>query len=114
MDIKSIGSINSMISDTTDYNKNKITSNDFEKHLNSVLEKKDDTELKKVCKEFEGILMEMMYKQMKATVPKSGLLKEDFGNQMYQSMMDEKIVEEAVNAGGIGLGEQLYKLLKDK
>jgi Rod binding domain-containing protein len=51
---------------------------------------------------------------MRATVPKSELIQEDYGKKVYESMLDEKIVDAAVNSGGIGLGDALYKLLKAK
>jgi len=70
--------------------------------------------LKKVCSDFERVLLEMMYKEMRATVKKSGLIKEDYGQKVYESMLDEKIVDAAVKGGGIGLGDALYKLLKPK
>lgn len=41
-------------------------SSSIEKELAS----KDDKKLKEACSEFEGILLQMMYKSMKDTVPK--------------------------------------------
>jgi len=119
MDIKNIGNM----SDLTNFNNNtsnkdvstdSIIDGSFEKKLNDILENKDDKELKKVCQDFEGVLLEMMYKEMRATVKKSGLFQEDFSRKVYESMLDEKIVDAAVKGGGIGLGDALYKLLKPK
>lgn len=119
MDIKNIENV----SDLTNYNinpsnkevnKDSIIDGSFEKKLNDILENKDDKELKKVCMDFEGVLLEMMYKEMRATVKKSGLFQEDFSRKVYESMLDEKIVDAAVKGGGIGLGDALYKLLKPK
>ncbi|MDP4182198.1 MAG: rod-binding protein [Bacillota bacterium] len=117
MDIKSIGTTNDTLNNKLDTAKEKTIDDSFTKHLNSVLDKKDDKddkELKKVCKEFEGILLQMMYKEMRSTVQKSDLVQEDYGQQVYQSMMDDKLVDEAANSGGMGLGDALYKLLKKK
>jgi flagellar protein FlgJ len=113
MNIKSLGSINELMPNTnTSLKKENLIDDSFAKQLNNILEKKDDKELKKVCRDFEGILLQMMYKEMRATVPKSELVQEDYGKKVYESMMDEKIVDAAVNSGGIGLGDALYKLLK--
>lgn len=115
MNIKSTGSINELTTNSNNrFNKENLIDDNFAKQLNNILEKSDDKELKKVCRDFEGVLLQMMYKEMRATVPKSGLIKEDYGKNVYESMLDEKIVDSAVNSGGIGLGDALYKLLKAK
>ncbi len=84
--------------------------NDFEKRLKAAVENGEEAQLKQVCKEFEGIFLNMMYKQMKATVPKSDYLKSDYGTEMYNTMMDETLVE-TISQKGIGLGEYMYKQL---
>ncbi|MCX8125473.1 MAG: rod-binding protein, partial [Spirochaetes bacterium] len=91
-----ISGINGNINKNTIENaKNKATDSDFEKSLQRAMDQKDEQQLKKVCKDFEGILLNMMYKEMKATVPKSGLLPNDMGNEIFESMLDDKLLEEA-------------------
>ena len=70
----------------------------------------DDKELKEVCNEFESIFISMMYKQMKATVPKSDFLNSDSATEMFQSMLDDEL---CINASqrGIGIGDVMYKQL---
>jgi peptidoglycan hydrolase FlgJ len=107
-----IGKINGNL-DTNSLNntKNKVNDDAFEKELQSAVSKKDDAEMKKVCKDFEGIILNMMYKEMKATVPKSDLIPTDPGQDIYDSMMDDQLVNESSKAGGIGLADVLYKQL---
>lgn len=88
----------------------KATDDNFEKRLKAAAENGQEAELKQVCKEFEGIFLNMMYKQMKATVPKSDYLQSDYGTEMYNAMMDETLVE-AISQRGIGLGDYMYKQL---
>ncbi len=88
----------------------KSTEDDFERRLRAAAEKGDDAELKQVCNEFESIFINMMYKQMKATVPKSDYLQSDSATEIYNSMLDDKLVEKAAQKG-IGLGEVMYKQL---
>lgn len=83
----------------------------FENRLKKAMDETDLKELKDVCKQFEGIMLNMVYKQMKATVQKSELLPEDAGREIYESMMDEKLVEEASKSGGMGLADVMYKQL---
>lgn len=86
---------------------------DFERRLRVAAEKGDDAELKQVCKEFESIFINMMYKQMKATVPKSDYLKSDAASEIYESMMDDKLVEASAQKG-MGLADVMYKQLVKK
>lgn len=91
--------------------KAKAADSSFEKHLENAMNKNDEQDLKKVCKEFEGILINMMYKQMRASVPKSDLLPGDIGRDVFESMLDEKVTEEVSKGRGIGLADVLYKQL---
>lgn len=52
-----------------------------------------------------------MYKQMKATVPKSSLFPKDSGTEFFESMLDEKLVENASKTNSLGLADLLYKQL---
>lgn len=84
---------------------------EFAKRLEAAAKNNDDKELKKACQEFEGIMLDMIYKQMKSTVMKSELVEEGPGREIFQSMLDEELVEQASKAGGLGLADSLYKQL---
>lgn len=43
--------------------------NDFEAKLKRAMENKDEKALKEACQQVEEIFLQMMYKQMKATIP---------------------------------------------
>lgn len=109
MDIKGVGSVNNAAEALN--KKAKASDGSFEKHLESAYNKNDEQQLKAVCKEFEGIMLNMMYKQMRASVPKTDLLPSDMGRDVFESMLDEKLTEEASKGGGVGLAEVLYKQL---
>lgn len=84
---------------------------DFAKRLEAAARNSDDRELKKACQEFEALMLDMVYKQMKATIIKSELIKEELGREIFQSMLDEKLVEQASKTGSLGLADSLYKQL---
>jgi len=84
---------------------------DFAKRLEAAAQGKDDKELKKACQEFEAIMLDMLYKQMKATVTKSGLFKKEAGREIFETMYDEKLMEEASKTGSLGLADSMYKQL---
>jgi len=68
-------------------------------------------QLRKVCRQFESVLLQNMLKSMRATVPKGGLLDEGNDAQVYQQMFDAQIVQEAAAHSNLGLGESLYRQL---
>jgi flagellar protein FlgJ len=83
----------------------------FEERLKAAMKAEDKKELEAVCQEFEGIILNMMFRQMKATVPKSELFPGNTAREVYESMLDDSLMEEAAKNGGIGLGETLFKQL---
>lgn len=104
-----VGSVNSKnLIDDVQNSKAKSADDDFEKRLKAAAEKGDDAQLKQVCKEFEGIFLNMIYKQMKATVPKSDYLQSDSATELFNSMLDEKLCD-AASQRGIGLADMMYK-----
>lgn len=104
-----VGSVNSKSTyDSVQSTRGKASEDDFEKRLRAAAEKGDDSELKQVCHEFESIFLSMLYKQMRATVPKSDYLESDSASEIYNSMLDDKLCEVS-SQRGIGLGDMMYK-----
>jgi peptidoglycan hydrolase FlgJ len=83
----------------------------FAKKLEAAANGNDDKELKKACQEFESIMLSMMYKSMKASITKSDLIEEDAGTEIFESMQDDNLMEQASKTGSLGLAESLYKQL---
>ncbi len=83
----------------------------FARRLEAAAQNSDDRELKKVCQEFEAIMLNMMYKQMKGTIIKSYLIEEDPGTAIFESMADEELMNQASKTGTLGLAQSLYKQL---
>lgn len=117
MDIGNIGSnplgsnIGSQPAGNAMQSAQKAQDDSFEKRLAEAVNSKDDKELKSACQQFESIMLDMMYKQMKATVIKSDLIEPDPGTEIFQSMLDENLMEQASKTGSFGLAESLYKQL---
>lgn len=101
-----------LVNNTIESAKMKSAEVDFEQRLQAAMDNKDDKEIRQVCRDFEKIFLSMMYKQMKATVPKSQLFAEDASRDIFESMMDDSLMEEASKGNGLGLGDVLYKQLK--
>lgn len=108
MDVGSVNSKNTF--DSIQTTRASSTEDDFAKRLRLAAENGDAAELKQVCHEFESIFINMMYKQMKATVPKSDYLESDSATEIYNSMLDDQLVEISAQRG-IGLADVMYKQL---
>ena len=84
---------------------------EFEKALEKAVEEKDEKKLKQACNDLEAIFVNMMFKQMRNSVQKSGMFDGGFAEDMYEDMLFDKYSEEVSKSNGIGLGDMLYKQL---
>ena len=73
---------------------------------------KRDKELKKACEGFEAMFLNMMYRQMRATVPENTLFGESNALKIFQDMRDDELMKNVAAGGGIGIADMMYKQLK--
>jgi Rod binding domain-containing protein len=71
-----------------------------------------DAQIRQVSKDFEAIFLQMMLKEMRNSVQKSGLMGNSEATQFFESMQDEQLSHQLANAGGIGIGDIIYKQLQ--
>lgn len=73
----------------------------------------EQVKLKKACEDFEAIFIGQLWKQMRASVPKDGMLhsKEE---EQYLSMFDQELSLKMARGGGIGLSDMLYASLSER
>ena len=69
-----------------------------------------DKKLREACEGFESIFIQKMWEQMRATVPKNGLL-QGREEQFWQGMYDQELSKKMASAGGIGLADMMYDQL---
>ena len=91
--------------------------------INTVISKADkpviktkqeqDAELKKSCAAFEGMFLEMMMKTMRNASIEATFIKKSNGEKIFTELLDQQYVDSISAAGFSGLGEALYKHLKD-
>lgn len=67
--------------------------------------------LHKIAREFQGIFLKQMFTAMRSGVPDGGLLESSPGQEIWTSMMDDRLAEEAAARMERGLGEALYRQL---
>lgn len=73
---------------------------------------KEKKKLREACQGFEAMFLQMMYRQMRSTVPEDTLFGESHALKIFQDMRDDELMKKTAEAGGIGLGELLYKQLE--
>lgn len=74
---------------------------------------RDDAKLREACKGMEAVFLNMMLSEMRKTVPKTGLLGDQSNaDEIMKSMLDSEMTKNIAQAGGIGLGDMLYRQLR--
>lgn len=78
--------------------------------------KKDVTEekLREVADLYEKHFIKEMMKQMKSTVPESGLLKKNNAEKIFEDQLDDQYSSEWNKRGGFGLSDMIYEQLNQK
>lgn len=74
--------------------------------------KADDKKLRDACNGFEGMFLNIMYTQMRETVPKDTLFGDSNADKILNSMLDSAMMEQAAKGGGIGIADMLYRQMK--
>lgn len=71
-----------------------------------------DSKMKAACESFESIFLHQLFKQMRATVPESGLLEGGMAKEIYTDMMDGEVSRKLAGEKGIGLARMLENQLR--
>lgn len=108
MKIDGFGQINP--ADSIKANKAKTEAADFESVLKKAFDDGDKKKLKEACDEFESVMLQILYKQMKATVPEGGLTEKSSARAIFEDMLDETLMERSSHRG-VGISDMMYKQL---
>lgn len=80
----------------------------------SIKNNEDDEALKEVCREFESIFLQMMFKEMRNTVPEGGLIDKGTGTKIFEEMYIEELSKEIAKGNeGLGIGKMIYEQFKN-
>jgi flagellar protein FlgJ len=77
----------------------------------SVSSDKRHEALESACRDFESVFVQYMMKEMRRTVPESGLTGGGHAEKMYTSMLDSEVAKAVSMQRGIGLASVLYDQL---
>ena len=72
----------------------------------------NDKKMKDVASEFESLFINMLFKNMRQTVPKDQWLDGGMKQEIFTDMLYNEYAKNFSKAGGIGLGDMVYKYLK--
>ena len=67
----------------------------------------DGKRLDRACAEFEALLVQKLFQTMRASIPKSGLIDGGSAEEIYTTMLDQKVAEEMAFRGGLGLSDRI-------
>ena len=70
--------------------------------------------LARTCAEFEALFIQQLFKQMRASVPRSDLLGGGQAETLYTEMIDGELARSMAAGRGIGLADVLYRQLMDR
>jgi len=71
----------------------------------------DNKKLKEVSREFESLFINQLFKAMRSTVQKSDWLNGGLKQEIFEDMLYNEYSRIISHAGGIGLGDMVYKYL---
>ena len=71
----------------------------------------DPAKLKESCSELESLFIYHLLKEMRASVPKSGLLGEGKTEETYTAIMDLELSKEIARDRGIGIASAIFDKL---
>lgn len=70
--------------------------------------------LKQACQGFESMFIQMMWKEMRDTVPENSLFGESQGEKIFRDMLDTEMADRMTQAGGVGLADLMYQQLTEQ
>ncbi len=73
-----------------------------------------EKKLREACEGFESIFIQKMWEQMRASLPKDGLLSSSKEEQFWQGMYDQELAKSMASSGGIGLADMMMEQMNPK
>ena len=101
-----------MNSITPTLNTNQVSGTDNQSARIEKLVAQQEKQLKSVCTQFESLFIEMLMRQMRDSVPKSGFLDGGNAEQLFKGMQDEQLAQEISRRGAFKVGDILFQQMK--
>jgi Rod binding domain-containing protein len=72
---------------------------------------RDQEKLRRLSHEFEGLFLKQMLDVMRQSIPQGGLIESSMGEEVFTSLLDERLASEAARRSQGGLGDALCRQL---
>lgn len=76
--------------------------------------KSADPQVVKAAEGMEAMFMDYLMQVMRKTVPKSEFSMDSQASEIYQGMLDSEYAQKAIQAGGVGLSDQIIAYLESQ
>ncbi|MCR4400589.1 MAG: rod-binding protein [Syntrophomonadaceae bacterium] len=86
----------------------------FARRLQDEAARADDAKLREACRDLESVFLYQLITAMRATIPRSGFLDTSYGQQVFESMLDEEYARTMAHSGCTGLGDTIYRQLRQQ
>jgi flagellar protein FlgJ len=73
----------------------------------------DDAKLRQAASDLQGVFITELFKAMRETVPQDGIANGGAGEEMFTGMLDQHLAPQAGEGWSRGLGEALYRQLRE-
>ena len=70
--------------------------------------------LREACEGFEAMFLDIVFKEMRNTVPENTLFGQSQGEKIWHSMLDTELMQNVAKSGGVGLADMMYDNLIDQ
>lgn len=90
----------------------KVAGENLEKTAGNADTSEGASKLKDACVQFEAMFLDLMYKEMRKTVPEDSLLGDSNADNILRSMHDTEMTKNLAQAGGVGLADMLYRQIQ--
>ena len=84
------------------------------KKADAVATAKEQAELRKACQLFEAQFLKMIFKEMRKTLPKGGLMHGGAGEDIFTDLKDEAVSDSLAQSGTVGLAALLEAQLSSR
>ncbi len=64
--------------------------------------------LREACQGFEAMFLDIVFKEMRNTVPENTLFGESQGEKIWHSMLDTELMQNVAKGGGVGIADMMY------
>jgi len=81
---------------------------------NSITQNSDDAKLRQSCEDFEAMFVKQMLDSMKSTINKSGFIKENMGEEIFDDMLGDEYAKSMAESSDFGIADMMYKQLAAK